>query len=74
MLYFDERGVSRKYDVEINAKAVVWSRTSAEFSQRFTLTIINDDELVGDGRMSRYGGPWEQDLQLAYTRGKVVDV
>ena len=69
MLYFDERGVSRKYDVEVGSNVITWSRNTPEFSQRFIIEILDGGEkLVGTGRMSRNGGAWEPDLQLTYTR------
>lgn len=36
MLYFDERGVSRKYDVGVQGNAWKWWRTAPGFSQRMT--------------------------------------
>jgi len=69
MLYFDERGVSRKYDVEATPAGWLWSRNAPDFAQRFTLTLSPDGrEIVGKGEMSRNGGPWEPDLELTYTR------
>jgi hypothetical protein len=67
MLYFDERGVSRKYDVSITDNQLVWWRDNPEFSQRFTLDIATD-KLTGRGEMSREGGDWEADISLTYTR------
>jgi len=69
MLYFDERGVSRNYDVSIDATGFSWSRMSADFSQRFTVRFANDGQTMhGTGEMSRDGGAWEPDLQLDYSR------
>ena len=69
MLYFDERGVSRKYDVEPTPDGWSWSRNAPDFAQRFTLTLSPDGEsMVGKGRMSRDGKPWEDDLALTYSR------
>lgn len=66
-IYFDERGISRKYDVSITADQIKWWRDDDHFSQRFTLDI-REDKLVSSGEMSRDGGEWEQDLSLTYTR------
>jgi hypothetical protein len=66
-IYFDERGISRKYDVTIAGNQIKWWRDDAHFSQRFTMTI-EKDKLVSTGEMSRDGGGWEQDLSLTYTR------
>jgi hypothetical protein len=42
MLYFDQRGVSRKYDVSLEKNVLTWWRDDADFSQRMTLTIAED--------------------------------
>jgi hypothetical protein len=69
MLYFDERGVSRRYEVSLRDNEWQWWRTNEEFSQRFTGTISADRRtIVGRGEMSRNAGKWEADLQLTYTR------
>jgi hypothetical protein len=66
-LYFDERGISRKYDMAIADDQLTWWRDDAHFSQRFTMTI-EKDRLVSSGEMSRDGGEWEKDLALTYAR------
>jgi hypothetical protein len=69
MLYFDERGVSRRYDVAIDADGFTWSRESPQFSQRFRVTIGTDSRTMeGEGTMSRDGGVFEPDLRLSYVR------
>jgi hypothetical protein len=69
MIYFDERGVSRKYDVTLTGNRLVWARDEAGFAQRQTLVIEEDgSRLVGSGEMSRDGGDWEGDLALTYER------
>jgi hypothetical protein len=69
MLYFDERGVSRRYTVSLRDAEWKWWRETAEFSQRFTGAIAADGRtIVGRGEMSRNGASWEPDLQLTYTR------
>jgi len=35
MLYFDERGVARRYEVTFHADGFEWARDSAKLSQRF---------------------------------------
>ena len=68
MLYFDERGVSRKYDVSVGDHEVSWSRITPEFSQRFAVAASPGGQgMVGKGTMSKDGGPWEADLSLEYT-------
>ena len=57
MLYFDERGVSRKYDVSIEGNLLTWQRDDVHFSQRMTLTIDpGGNRMVSEGTMSREGG------------------
>lgn len=67
MLHFDERGISRRYDVSITENQLTWWRDDAHFSQRFTISI-SKDRLVSSGEMSRDGGEWEKDLSLTYEK------
>ena len=69
MLYFDERGVSRKFDVSVDGDTVLWRRENAKFSQEMKLTVAAaGDRIDQTGRMSQDGGPWEADLALTYVR------
>ena len=69
MLYVDERGVSRKYDVTVRDGQWGWSRDTPEFSQRMVGAIGTDERtMTMRGEMSRNGGAWESDLELTYTR------
>jgi len=69
MLSFDERGVSRKYDVTVTGNLLTWRRDEAGFAQRNTIAIEDDGyTMVGRGEMSRDGGAWEGDLSLTYVR------
>ncbi len=69
MLYFDERGVSRKYDVSLRDNTWKWWRNAPGFSQRFTGAIRDDGRtIVGKGELSKDGVSWEGDLALTYTR------
>jgi len=71
MLYFDERGVSRKLDMNFKDNVWSWSRTAPEFSQRFTGTIAPDgNTIVGKGEILKEGAKWEKDLDLTYRRVK----
>lgn len=71
MLYFDERGVSRKYDVSLDGDTLRWWRDAAGFSQRFTGTLSSDGRvIVGSGELSRDGQHREADLALTYTRAR----
>ena len=69
MLYFDERGVSRRYLVDLRSDRWHWWRDSPGFSQRFTGTLVDGGtRIVGKGELCRDGASWEDDLQLTYTR------
>jgi hypothetical protein len=69
MLYFDERGVSRRYEVRLDGNEWRWGRDASDFSQRFVGSIAPDGRtIVGRGEYSRNGGPWEPDLALTYER------
>ena len=69
MLYFDERGVSRRYEVSLENNVWKWWRNAPDFSQHFTVTIAPDGRtMTSQGQYSRNGGKWEPDLELRYTR------
>jgi hypothetical protein len=69
MLYFDERGISRKFDVTATNNLITWRRDEPSFSQRSTLAIEEGgNRITGKGEMSRDGGAWEDDLSLTYVR------
>ena len=71
MLYFDERSVSRKYDVSFKNNILNWWRNTPEFSQRYTWTFSNDgNTIVSKGELSKDGGEWEKDLEQTFTRIK----
>lgn len=71
MLYFDERKVSRKYEVSFQKNVLKWWRNTPEFSQRYTWTIAADgNTIIGNGELSKDGTTWEKDLDLTYTRVK----
>lgn len=69
MLYFDERGVSRRYTFEIQDGELTWRRDDPGFRQRFVITVDGGGtHLSGKGQMSRDGRPWEGDLDVEYER------
>ncbi|MGH7175012.1 MAG: hypothetical protein ACREGR_01470 [Minisyncoccia bacterium] len=71
MLYFDERGVSRKYEVSFKMNTLTYWRDEPSFSQRMVLSISPDHQTIfSKGEMNRDGKGWEPDLQLTYTRIK----
>lgn len=69
MIYFDVREVSRKYEVEVGQRSVTWRRDHPKFRQTMTITADESgDRLHAQGRMSKDGGAWEDDLELTYER------
>jgi len=71
MLYFDERKVSRKYDVTIEKNILKWQRNAPNFSQRYTWIFDdNGKTIVGKGELCEDGKTWKPDLDLTYTRVK----
>ena len=75
MLYFDERNVSRKYDVSFDVTSdnyiLKWWRNTPEFSQRYEWTISKDGQtIISKGKLSKDGGDWGKDLEQTFTRIK----
>jgi hypothetical protein len=71
MLYFDERAVTRRYEVAMEGAVLRWWRTAPGFSQRFVLTVAPEGEtLRGVSSLSKDDVTWDQDLELSYTRVK----
>ena len=69
MLYFDERGVSRRYEASLRDNVWRFWRNTAGFSQRFTGTFTDDGRtIIGVGELSRDGVTWEGDLALTYRK------
>ena len=69
MLYFDERGVSRRYEVTVRDGQWKWWRNAPGLSQRVFGTIATDGRtIVTRGEYSRNADRWEPDLELTYTR------
>lgn len=69
LLYFDERPVTRLYEVALGDGVLRWWRNAPKFSQRYVLTMTPDgDTLHGVSSLSRDDATWEQDMELRYTR------
>jgi hypothetical protein len=69
MLYADERGVARIYQMSlVGGVWKIW-RDSPDFSQRMTGTFSEDRNTINvHGELSRDSSHWEQDLDVTYTR------
>ena len=69
MLYFDERGVSRKYEVSLGDNIWKWWRNAPGFFQRYQgITAEDGNTIIGKGELSKDGSTWEKDLDLTYKR------
>lgn len=71
MLYTDERGVSRIYQMTLEGGIWKMWRDSDGFSQRMTGTFSDDrNTITVHGELSHDASTWEQDLNVTYTRKK----
>lgn len=69
MLYTDERGVSRIYQMSLAGGIWKMWRNSPEFSQRLTGTFSDDgNSITSHGELSKDGSTWQPDLSVVYTR------
>jgi hypothetical protein len=69
MLYTDERGVARIYQMSLDGGVWKMWRDSADFSQRMTGTFSDDGNTITlRGELSNDGATWEPDLSMTYTR------
>ena len=69
VLYFDERGVSRKLHATLRDNVWKMWRDAPGFSQRFTGTITDDGKtIIGVSELSRDDATWQKDLELTYKR------
>ncbi|MBR0656014.1 hypothetical protein GXW79_13105 [Roseomonas arctica] len=70
MNWFDERGVSRLYQVTAGDRSMRWHRDDPRLAQRATIVAGGDgDRLVSKGQMSLDGADWSVDLSQIFTRG-----
>ena len=71
MMYFDERAVSRRFEVTCGDGVVRWARVAPGFSQRYVLTLAPDgNTLHGVSSLSKDDKTWEQDMEVRYTKVK----
>ena len=69
MLYSDERGVARIYQMSLEGGVWKMWRDSPDFSQRMTGTFSDDGNIITwHGEMSHDGSTWEPDLSVTHTR------
>ena len=68
MLTFDERGISRKYEVTLRGTSWKWWRNAPGFLQRYEATIVDGNTVISTGELSKDGVSWEKDMNLTYQR------
>ena len=68
MLYYDERGVSRIYEMTFDGRSWSLSRADPDFHQRFVAELTDADTIRARWEKSDGSGPWEHDFDLTYTR------
>jgi hypothetical protein len=68
-IYFDERKVSRKYDVSVENNVVKRWRNAPGFMQRYSWTITdNGNTIISKGELCENGKTWKSDLNQTFTR------
>jgi len=73
ILYFDERGVSRKFEMTLRDNVWKYWRNAAGpgVAQRFTGTIADEgNTIIAVWEISEDGSTWIRDLESTYTRVK----
>ena len=71
MLYFDERGISRRFEGTLHDNIWKYWRIVPGFSQRFTGTISDDgNTITGVVELSEDDATWKNDLEITYRRVK----
>jgi hypothetical protein len=69
MSYYDVRGISRIYNMSMQDNVMKWWRDAPSFSQRYSLTVSEDQQtMVGKGEIRKNGSAWEKDLDLTYKK------
>jgi hypothetical protein len=69
MLYFDDRGVSRIYEMRFNEGIWKMNRNYPGFSQRFTGSFSDGNKTItGIWELSKDGITWKRDLEVVYTK------
>ena len=69
VLYYDDRQVSRVYEMSFASDSWRLWREAPNFSQRFAGEFSRDRKAItASWEMSRDGRTWEHDFNMAYTR------
>jgi hypothetical protein len=71
MIYFDERGVSRIYEIEFSDNTLKMQRNFPGFSQRFTGIVKDNGNIIeGVWELCEDDINWKKDLEIAYSKIK----
>ena len=71
VFYYDDRTVSRIYEMSFSDNVWKLWRHSPDFSQRFEGNISEDgNKILAEWQKSNDGQKWEHDFDVAYTRLK----
>lgn len=67
--YFDVRGVTRTFDLEVDDSGWSMIRRDLDFWQRSTTRFLGPDAMEGTGENSLDdGATWQHDYSISYTR------
>jgi hypothetical protein len=67
--YFDVRGLSRIFDLEVGDGGWSMVRLDEDFSQRTTATFLGADRMESSGEVSRdRGATWQPDFTMSFRR------
>jgi hypothetical protein len=67
--YFDVRGVTRTFDLEVDHSGWTMIRRDADFWQRSGASFTGPDAMAGRGENSHdRGASWQDDFTISYTR------
>lgn len=70
MLYYDQRGVARIFNVDFDGKKMVFWREDKDFHQRMTMTIADEGLHTVAEASDDQGKTWRKDLEMSYKRLK----
>lgn len=68
MLYYDQRGVARAFQVDTEGDTMVFWREDKDFYQRMTLTIGKDTLHTVAEASDDKGKTWRKDLEMSYVK------
>ena len=67
--YFDVRGVTRVFELELDDDGWSMVRLEPEFSQRYRTRFVGADAMESEGEYSEDGGAtWAHDFSMGYVR------